>query len=202
DPAVLRHYLAELEPDAAALGVQPGRPDWTDDDWDAKLAALLARPPAVVSFTFGCPEPAVIAALQAAGSLVWVTVTTPDEAALAASHGADGLGVQGPEAAAPPAGVSAAPGRAFLRRRGRGGAGPAAAAAAGRRRGGHQPPPGRRGGDHERSGRGQRAGQRSGRGPVRHGLPALPGERGTPAAQGGPRRPAVHRYRGHPGVHR
>ena len=100
DPAVLRDYLAELEPDAIALGVQPGRPDWTDDDWDAKLAALLAHPPAVVSFTFGCPEPAVIAALQAAGSLVWVTVTTPDEAALAASRGADGLGVQGPEAGA------------------------------------------------------------------------------------------------------
>ena len=100
DPAALDGYLAELGPDAAALGVAPGQPDWTDDDWDAKLAALLARPPAVVSFTFGCPEPGVIAALRAAGSAVWVTVTTPDEAALAASRGADGLCVQGPEAGA------------------------------------------------------------------------------------------------------
>ncbi len=38
------------------------------DGWDAKLAVLLAQPPAVVSFTFGCPEPGVIAALKAAGS--------------------------------------------------------------------------------------------------------------------------------------
>jgi nitronate monooxygenase len=100
DRAALDAYLAELGPDADALGVAPGQPDWADDDWDAKLAALLARPPAVVSFTFGCPEPGVIAALRAAGSLVWVTVTAPDEAALAASRGADGLCVQGPEAGA------------------------------------------------------------------------------------------------------
>ena len=100
DPAALEDYLAQLEPDAAALGVAPGRPEWSDDDWDAKLAALLAHPPAVASFTFGCPEAGVIAALRAAGSAVWVTVTTPDEAALAASRGADGLCVQGPEAGA------------------------------------------------------------------------------------------------------
>jgi hypothetical protein len=129
DRAALDGYLAELEPDAAALGVAPGQPVWSDDDWDAKLAALLARPPTVVSFTFGCPEAGAIAALRAAGCVVWVTVTTADEAALAAS-------------------------------RGRGG------------------------------------------GPVRHGLPALPGEWRPPAAQGGARRPAVHRYRGHLGVHR
>ena len=100
DPAALDGYLAELAPDAAALGVAPGQPEWTDDDWDAKLAALVTRPPAVVSFTFGCPEPRVIAALRAAGCVVWVTVTTPDEAASAASRGADGLCVQGPEAGA------------------------------------------------------------------------------------------------------
>jgi NAD(P)H-dependent flavin oxidoreductase YrpB (nitropropane dioxygenase family) len=45
-----------------------------------------AQPPAVVSFTFGCPQPGVIAALRAAGSQVWVTVTTPEEAALATGH--------------------------------------------------------------------------------------------------------------------
>jgi nitronate monooxygenase len=108
DPAALDGYLAELGPDAAALGVAPGQPEWTDDDWDAKLAGLLARPPAVVSFTFGCPEPGVIAALRAAGSVVWVTVTTPDEAAIAASRGADALCVQGPEAGAHRATFSAA----------------------------------------------------------------------------------------------
>lgn len=100
DGAAVTRYLAELEPDAAALGVRPGAPDWADDDWDGKLAALIAGPPAVVSFTFGCPEPGVIVALRAAGSQVWVTVTAPGEAALAASRGADGLCVQGPEAGA------------------------------------------------------------------------------------------------------
>jgi nitronate monooxygenase len=110
DPAALEGYLAQLEPDAAALGVAPGRPEWSDDDWDAKLAALLAHPPAVASFTFGCPEAGVIAALRAAGSAVWVTVTTRDEAALAASRGADALCVQGPEAGAHRGTFSAAPG--------------------------------------------------------------------------------------------
>jgi nitronate monooxygenase len=100
DRAALTRYLAELEPDAVALGVRPGSPDWDDDDWDAKLAALLADPPAVVSFTFGCPQQGVIAALRAAGSQVWVTVTTPEEAAAAAARGSDGLCVQGPEAGA------------------------------------------------------------------------------------------------------
>src|SRR5262249_51140821 len=108
DPPALHRQPAEAAPDAAALGVAPGQPEWTDDDWDAKLAALLARPPTVVSFTFGCPEPGVIAALRAAGSAAWVTVTTPDEATLAASRGADGLCVQGPEAGAHRGAFSAA----------------------------------------------------------------------------------------------
>jgi nitronate monooxygenase len=100
DRAALARYLAELEPEAAALGARLGAADWDDDDWDAKLAALLANPPAVVSFTFGCPDENVIAALRAAGSQVWVTVTAPEEAAVAAACGADGLCVQGPEAGA------------------------------------------------------------------------------------------------------
>jgi nitronate monooxygenase len=100
DRAAVACYLAELEPDAAALGVRPGAPDWDDDDWDAKLAALLADPPGVVSFTFGCPDEDVIAALRAAGSRVWVTVTAPEDAAVATARGADGLCVQGPEAGA------------------------------------------------------------------------------------------------------
>ena len=35
DRATVLRYIAELEPDAAALGVRPGTPDWADDDWDA-----------------------------------------------------------------------------------------------------------------------------------------------------------------------
>jgi len=100
DREALAAYAAGLVPEAAALGVQPGAPAWDDDDWDAKVAALEAHPPAAVSFTFGCPDRAVVAALRAAGSLVWVTVTTAAEAALAASAGADGLCVQGAQAGA------------------------------------------------------------------------------------------------------
>ena len=80
----------------------PGRGDasWDDDGFDGKIAALLIGPPAVTSFTFGCPVAEVIRALQEAGSAVVITVTSPAEAALAAEAGADGLCVQGYEAGA------------------------------------------------------------------------------------------------------
>jgi nitronate monooxygenase len=100
DPSALGSYLESLRPDADALGVPIGEPAWDDDDWDAKIATLLDLAPPVVSFTFGCPEPAVIAALQAVGSQVWITVTQEREAVLAASAGADALCVQGTEAGA------------------------------------------------------------------------------------------------------
>jgi nitronate monooxygenase len=100
DPGAVRSYLAGLAAEAGELGVQPGEPSWDDDGWDAKIATLLARPPPVVSFTFGCPDPGVIAALQSAGSAVWVTVTEPREAALAAARGANGLCVQAAAAGA------------------------------------------------------------------------------------------------------
>jgi nitronate monooxygenase len=81
-----------------AAGLEPGEPVWDDDGHPAKLALLLADPVPVVSFTFGCPDPATVAQLQAAGSEVLVTVTTPAEARQAAAAGADGLVVQGMEA--------------------------------------------------------------------------------------------------------
>ena len=100
DPGAVRSYLATLAAEAGELGVAPGEPSWDDDSWDAKIDTLLAHPPPVVSFTFGCPDPGVVAALQAAGSVVWVTVTEPQEAALAAARGANGLCVQGAGAGA------------------------------------------------------------------------------------------------------
>jgi nitronate monooxygenase len=86
--------------DADALGATLGVPAWEDDNWEAKNEALLAEPPAVVSYTFGCPDPDLVAALQAAGCQVWITVTQAREAALAAATGADALCVQGSEAGA------------------------------------------------------------------------------------------------------
>ncbi len=91
-------YAARLTAAASQAGVELGQPRFHDDEWPAKVAQLTADPLAVTSFTFGCPDQAIIAALQAAGSEAWVTVTTPAEARQAASAGADVLVVQGSEA--------------------------------------------------------------------------------------------------------
>ena len=54
--------------------------------------------PAVVSFTFGCPDASVVNRLHGVGVSVWVTVTNVPEALVAREAGADGLVVQGTEA--------------------------------------------------------------------------------------------------------
>ncbi|HEV2815121.1 MAG TPA: nitronate monooxygenase, partial [Solirubrobacteraceae bacterium] len=86
---------ADLAPYVARLGPGAGEPRFDDDDFDAKLALLRGDPPAVVSFTFGCPPADVVASLP---SEVWVTVTSADEARRAVAAGADALVVQGAEA--------------------------------------------------------------------------------------------------------
>jgi catechol 2,3-dioxygenase-like lactoylglutathione lyase family enzyme len=48
--------------------------------------------------TFGCPQRSLVDRLHAAGAEAWITVTTPEEARLAAGAGADALVVQGAEA--------------------------------------------------------------------------------------------------------
>ncbi|MEV6583437.1 nitronate monooxygenase [Streptomyces sp. NPDC051582] len=70
----------------------------SDDGYDAKLAILLEDPVPVVSFTFGCPAPVVLAALRQAGTYSVVTVTSVDEARAVQAAGADALCVQGVEA--------------------------------------------------------------------------------------------------------
>jgi nitronate monooxygenase len=98
DEQALAGYLGSLASDAARYGVDLGPARFDDDDWEAKLAVLHDEPPPVVSFTFGCPAPEVVDALRARGTTVWVTVTSPVEAELAARAGAEGLVVQGVEA--------------------------------------------------------------------------------------------------------
>jgi len=95
DAAALARYLGSL-----GTAADLGQATWDDDGFDGKVAALLADPPAVVSFTFGCPPAALIGALHDAGSVVAITVTSPGEAASAAAAGADALCVQGFEAGA------------------------------------------------------------------------------------------------------
>jgi nitronate monooxygenase len=95
DAGRLAGYLGSLGADGPVADAT-----WDDDWFGGKVAALAADPPPVTSFTFGCPAAEVIGALQAAGSVVVVTVTSPDEAAIAAAAGADALCVQGVEAGA------------------------------------------------------------------------------------------------------
>ena len=100
DGAALRSYLRELEPDARALGTALGPADWDDDHWDDKAQLLVDTAPPTVSFTFGCPPPALVAALHHRDSVVMVTVTNLAEAHQAAAAGADVLCAQGIEAGA------------------------------------------------------------------------------------------------------
>ena len=75
-----------------------GEARFDTDAWDEKLDLLTADPVAVVSCTFGCPSESEIARLHAAGSEVWVTVTSVTEARIAVEAGADVLIAQGAEA--------------------------------------------------------------------------------------------------------
>ncbi len=98
DAANVGPYLDQLGEEAQRLGVVLGVPRHDDDYFDAKLDLVLAERVPVVSFTFGCPDGAVIQRLHDAGSEVWVTVTDPQEAVLAHAADADVLVAQGIEA--------------------------------------------------------------------------------------------------------
>lgn len=100
DPESVATYVRSLGTEAAALGAELGVPRWDDDDFAGKLDVVLADPPDVVSFTFASPSTDVLQAIRGAGSIVVVTVTTPDEAARAEAAGADCLCLQGSEAGA------------------------------------------------------------------------------------------------------
>ena len=94
----LDHYRELLMPLARHYGVEPGDAHPDDDGWQEKLDVVADVSPEAVSFTFGCPEPAVLARLRGRGVLTIVTISSPEEAALAVDAGADALVVQGPEA--------------------------------------------------------------------------------------------------------
>jgi len=98
DPLSFRDFLRELEPEAARQGVALDEPRFDDDEWQSKLQLVRDERVAVASFTFGCPEPTVLAELHEAGIAVWVTVTSVSEAISASRAGADALVVQGSEA--------------------------------------------------------------------------------------------------------
>jgi nitronate monooxygenase len=98
DSGALARYIASLQPEAARYGVSLGSPRRDADEFDDKLALAIAERLPVVSFTFGCPDPEVIARLHEHDISAWVTVTEPAEALAAAEAGADALVLQGVEA--------------------------------------------------------------------------------------------------------
>ncbi|HEY2440218.1 MAG TPA: nitronate monooxygenase [Solirubrobacteraceae bacterium] len=98
DAQVVQDYAARIDGEARRAGVALGEPRFDDDSFEEKVAALIERPAAVVSFTFGLPPRAAVEALRAVGSEVWITVTSPAEAHQAVAAGADALIVQGIEA--------------------------------------------------------------------------------------------------------
>ena len=98
EPAEIARYAEELRGDAERRGVELGEPRHDDDGWEEKLALCADERVPLVSFTFGCPDAAVLRRLHEAGCSTWVTVTTPAEAAAATRAGAGALVVQGVEA--------------------------------------------------------------------------------------------------------
>jgi nitronate monooxygenase len=98
DRGALDAYASTLAGEAERYGVELGEPIHDDDGWHEKLALAADERVPVVSVAFGCPAASEVDALHAAGCVVWVTVTTPSEAAAAQEAGADALVVQGVEA--------------------------------------------------------------------------------------------------------
>ncbi|HEY1917332.1 MAG TPA: nitronate monooxygenase [Streptosporangiaceae bacterium] len=96
DPAEFRRYAAALQPEADRYGIdlRGAAPVADDDGWADKVGLLLERPVPLVSFTFGLPDPATIAALRRAGTITVQTVTSAAEAKAAQDAGVDVLAVQ------------------------------------------------------------------------------------------------------------
>ena len=91
-------YAERVAAEAERAGVALGTPQFDDDAFAAKVDALVAERVAVVSFTFGLPPRDAAERLRGAGSELWMTVTSPDEARQAMALAPDALIVQGVEA--------------------------------------------------------------------------------------------------------
>lgn len=92
--AALQPYYAEFGIDAATIKAGPGRAPFTHDIAD------VVEPfrPAVVSFHFGLPAPALLARVKSWGALVLASATTVEEGLWLQARGADVVIAQGLEA--------------------------------------------------------------------------------------------------------
>ncbi|MGB3697324.1 MAG: nitronate monooxygenase [Gordonia sp. (in: high G+C Gram-positive bacteria)] len=96
DEAAFRAYRERLAPLAARLGADlPETVPYTDDHFEAKVQVLVDERVPVASFTFGCPDTAVVTRLREAGVCVAGTVTCVEEAVIARDAGVDALCAQG-----------------------------------------------------------------------------------------------------------
>lgn len=114
DPAAVEAYRGQLAGEASWYEISLADEDiigTSDDGYDAKLAILREDPVPVVSFTFGCPAPAVLASLRKARTYTVVTATSVEEARAAQEAGADAVCVQGwrPAATRAPTGTTRRP---------------------------------------------------------------------------------------------
>ena len=92
--AALAPYYRELGLDPDAMPAAASRTPFSDE-----AASLLAEfKPAVVSFHFGLPEPALLAHVRSWGAKVLSSATTIEEARWLEAHGADAIIAQGVEA--------------------------------------------------------------------------------------------------------
>ncbi|HUP09393.1 MAG TPA: nitronate monooxygenase [Caldimonas sp.] len=90
----LAPYYAEFGIDPSESAAAPRR-----QPFNADAAAIVeATRPAVVSFQFGLPEPALLARVRGAGAKIVGAATTLDEARWLEAHGVDAIVVQGLEA--------------------------------------------------------------------------------------------------------
>jgi NAD(P)H-dependent flavin oxidoreductase YrpB (nitropropane dioxygenase family) len=95
DRSAYDRYRVVLRTAAERFGVSlPEEPVEDDDHWSEKLDLLVDLHIPIVSFTFGIPDSSALAALRKAGSILVQTVTSVDEAILAAECGVDALALQ------------------------------------------------------------------------------------------------------------
>lgn len=90
----LAPYYRELGLDQSVIASGPGR-----QPFNAEMAAMVEEfQPAVVSFHFGLPAPALLQRVKAAGATVLSSATTVEEALWLERNGADAVIAQGLEA--------------------------------------------------------------------------------------------------------
>jgi nitronate monooxygenase len=90
----LAPFYKEFGIDPASITAGPGRMPFNEES----AAIVEAFRPAVVSFHFGLPEPALLERVKKAGAKVLSTATTVEEALWLEQHGADAIIAQGLEA--------------------------------------------------------------------------------------------------------